>query len=1577
VGPTRKSVASVILLTLGLPSLWPMAACLPPVAHGQDTAADDSVFFPTDRPLMQRLATAEGLIGDRRYGEGVRLLGSLLEAPEDYFFQPNRKEQVFRSLKTEAQRLLGELPAEGRESYETQFGAEARRLLEAAIDSGDIDGLAEVSRRFFHTEAGYEATDLLGVAHMERGRPLPAALCFKRIKDTPYAARQFEPLLAVKLAICWARAGQWRDAVDTLLGVAGQYPDMTLLVAGRQRKLLDVSPASRDGKPKERLPTNPTTDQLRALAWLEQVAGEPRAGDDQTGGAEWPLFRGSASRNALSQGSTPLLNRRWAVPLTNEPQIERLGEHLRQSYADQGLASVPASNPLAVGNHVFLRTAAGLMAVDFRSGKRIWNGPTDEGAGFLLDPANSDSNNIDSTIVAGWLDQRLWDDNVYGGLSSDGQSIYCVEDLAAESMTPVLRRDPFAMRRGIQMTPTPALTDRLAAYSIAAEGKLEWELNTAAGDDKSPLAGAFFLGPPLPLGGRLYVLAEIKGEIRLIALHPKTDPDSGQKKVEVEWSQQLAMVEQSIAEDGSRRLAGAIPSFADGILVCPTSAGAVVAVDLTTRALLWGYRYQRTGDGTARERAMLSRFRDGGSSSDREHWCDATVTIAEGRVLVTPAEVEGSGSLTDLYCLNLLDGKLLWKQPRDAGLYLACVHDGAAVIVGAGSVRAYSLDRGQLKWSLPLPTGSVPSGRGYFNGKQYFLPLSSAEVAAIDVESGAIVSRAKSRTGQVPGNLVCHDGAVISQNVGWLECFYQLDDLENHIARTLKEKPNDATALALKAELALNDSQLEDALPLLRKSFAERASPHTRQLLIESLLEGLRTDFARFRKSIPELERLIQTPAQELMFLRELAGGLQRSGETRAAFDTCLKIVDLPGNSDELDRVDAHLSVRRDRWVQARMKLLRDTADADELETIDGQLRKRLDAAKAAEGPEALRSFVHFFGSQPIAEEARELLVARLGDGALPLEREQLLRQLAESSDPARARSATAQWLRLLDANKKLDEAGSLAERLMQDPDAECLNGKTARQLIAELTKGSEKIEAPFEKPWPTGRVRREDLKQASLGSPNRVFALDMRGVKGPFFEHSTIELDNQSQAIACRDGIGNEKWRVSLADRGDGNSYPLNYSLSHTRADGHLLVTSLGFQLLAIDTLGSDKENARILWRKDLTDVLPNTPRHMGIQPRVINMPWGMHRFMANDAFGRPVGSIGPVTTDSIVYQRQRQLLAVHPITGKTLWTRSGIQPGSDIFGDDELLFVTPPGSSEALVVRAADGQELGRRFVPKVEQRLATVGRKVAVWQIGHPRCTLKMRDIWTEQDLWEQQYQFGAKPWPIEDRAVAVMQIDGKFAIVNLPDGKPEIEATLKGEPSLTEIYVFHTPDRYLLVTNRPWSNKDGDNVQPLPGGGFANPLVNGYMYGFDRTTRELVFTTPIEGRSLTFNQPPDLPVMMFAAQIYRQRSSGRSETAPQAAILCIDKRTGRVAYEEKLGGPVNMIELSGDAAHRQMTIRTNRNAVKLTFTDDAWPTEAEKAAAAPSLPVRASRTLGRGFERWLKGQSDVIRNIDPSN
>ena len=68
------------------------------------------------------------------------------------------------------------MPREGRELYELQYGARARQMLDEALEAGDMERLAEVSRRFFHTRAGYQATFLLGLYHFDHGRPMAGAL---------------------------------------------------------------------------------------------------------------------------------------------------------------------------------------------------------------------------------------------------------------------------------------------------------------------------------------------------------------------------------------------------------------------------------------------------------------------------------------------------------------------------------------------------------------------------------------------------------------------------------------------------------------------------------------------------------------------------------------------------------------------------------------------------------------------------------------------------------------------------------------------------------------------------------------------------------------------------------------------------------------------------------------------------------------------------------------------------------------------------------------------------------------------------------------------------------------------------------------------------------------------------------------------------------------------------------------------------------------------------------------------------------------------------------------------------------
>ena len=81
------------------------------------------------------------------------------------------------------------------------------------------------------------------------------------------------------------------------------------------------------------------------------------------------------------------------------------------------------------------------------------------------------------------------------------------------------------------------------------------------------------------------------GAIRLVCLEAKDNNDNaaGPKVV---WTQSLAHTKDKIAQDMNRRIHAAHVSYSKGFLVCPTNAGAMVAVDLLTHSLVWAHYYR-------------------------------------------------------------------------------------------------------------------------------------------------------------------------------------------------------------------------------------------------------------------------------------------------------------------------------------------------------------------------------------------------------------------------------------------------------------------------------------------------------------------------------------------------------------------------------------------------------------------------------------------------------------------------------------------------------------------------------------------------------------------------------------------------------------------------------------------------------------------------------------------------------------------------------------------------------------------------------------------------------------------------
>lgn len=1562
----------------------------PPRFRGglQDGEEPADVFLPVDREVTLQWEQAKSLLNDGHYSEAVTLLDEILHRDEDFFLKPDDSQKgndhyKHRSLKSAAQHLIGELPPEGRAAYELQFGATAERLLKTA--AGDVGKLEELSRNYFHTPAGYQATLLLGRHQLDHNRPLAAAICFQRLQDAPAAAASLEPSLSVLLATSWCRAGMKDRAAEVLNKLKEKDPHTTIHVADKTVRLFDGD--------------------VDALAWLQADVGSPQAGGHAEASPDWTLVRGDAARNLSSEGGLPLLTSRWEVSTTNNRALEKALVGVRQQLWEQpsgGLAKIPAMQPLVVGNTVLMRTTRELWAVDFTTGKRIWTVRSGDEVPLeqMLTSSPSDSIRFDALNNYS-LRERFWEDTTFGTLASDGKLLFLLDDLdmplTLSDLTGGVMFNPRAGRiiRGpftVDPQAQSKQVNKLSAYELRTQGKLKWQVGGQTGDEEPKLAGAFFLGPPLTLDGKLYVLAEMKtGEIKLCVLDAATG--------KLEWSQQVANVARNILLDRHRRLAGCSPSFADGVLVCPTSAQAIVGIDVANRTLLWGFQYEP-------EAAFAQQFGRSAMAYNgnimgpvlMDHWTDGNPVVADGCVLVTPMESNR------LFCLNLSDGSKKWDQLRGENMYVAGVRDGKVLVVGKHQFTALKLADGKLAWktgpiSYAEPAGAnanatadstlppVPSGRGFLTGDNYFLPLSSGEVVRINLTDGKIAERSKSRTGAVPGNLICYQGEVVSQGVDQVETFFQIDALDKRIKKQLAENPEDSWALAHRGELELTRGNLDDAITDLRRAYQKDDNSYNRDLYIEVLRTALAKDFNKHQADLRDWEQLAKLDSERAVVLRVKADGLQKTGQNVDAVDALVKLSTLEPQADELDRADdgdTKLSVARFRWVQTHFDDLWAAAKPADRTKIDAALQSHLDqAAQAADPTAALRQFLRCFGNHPLGDLAREQLVDRLtGDDTL-LEREQLLRRLETSTNAARKATATAKFAALLkDANQPqaaLAEYKKLETLVGNQP---VLNGKSVKQMLSALPADSPLRLADAPSPnWLKGEVKVEKSTTANRTSGGELHlstvCVDFHGDPGPFFHNVAVLYDSQKQEVFGRNGLGQaDRFAINLAepDRNINGFNQRNYCYAF--AQGHLLALCSGYQVFGLDTLkGPDLPGSRVKWQRDLCD-----PSAMNGGVMQQPMPWGEDRRTMMSSQGL-LGGVGPCTANTLCYVRGRDVMAVDPLDGTLLWVRHGVEPGSDIFGDDEVTIVAPPEAlaptKPALVLRTADGKLLGERTIP-MANRWNTYGRYLLVFRAGGAGGTgtvLALTDPYGQRDVWTETFSGfnggtgGVKGTTVDHETIALMEPDGRFVMLNVADGHKLVDEKLHDELGLVNIHVLRGAQQDILVTNHLPSgmtgafitNRGGVRIQ-IQAGTVPTPpnesavMVTGRVYAFDRATGKPQWLGPasVEQHGLLLTQPADLPVVVFVHTFPSQMPNRNGEL--RGSVLCLDKRNGSAVCEDddcKQNAPFNYsgIQVAGNPEKQTITIQWPPQSLALSFTDKPTSNTKPYQPGKPDKPESA--------------------------
>ncbi|MCS6851901.1 MAG: PQQ-like beta-propeller repeat protein [Gemmataceae bacterium] len=1571
---------SLVLLGVGLaggltlaPQLWAQKVIQLPAVDDKEPPAPveftDAITLPKSTDAPKRIAAAEDLIKEGSWSEAVRALQSLLDTKEDAFLQVKRtdksgKESVhWVSVRAEANRLIGLMPAEGLQFYELQYGPPAKARLAEAKAKGDPEILAEVAQRYLHTEAGTEATALLGTYHLDRGRYLMAAICFERLLERR-GLDQLSARTLWKAAVAFQRTGDSQKAEQVW----------------RQLRTKVV----RDGLA--------LGDQTLSLERL-RAEFEKAATTEVASIFDWPEYRGGPSRTVQGHGGPPFLEPRWSksttaidpLVLADKDDADRSEAELRRRWIEEAILAqamahlesrqqpaLPAFFPLAVGNKLIYRSHDGIYARHLKAGVVIedgqprhvapgdldWMSPLDGG----LHGMGADANRRNFLQSSAWLGHYFsygpqsifFENSTIGCLSTDGSRVYVVDDLAIPPHPQTMANfNNIAANVGgpnLGTFQAQFKQSKLLAFDVAT-GKLVWQLPPSGkGKATDEFEETFFLAPPLPLGGKLYLPIEKNGELRLVCLAPPSDDRSPPTVV---WTQALAAARERLPGDVIRRVHAVNLAYGDGILVCPTNAGAVIGVDLLTHSLVWARSYREASqdaDAVRNNRRRIPFGPDMGQPTQiHSEWKVSAPAIAEGKTVFTAPD----GST--IQCLRLRDGEPLWKERRhNDDLYMAGIFAGKVLIVGKNYCRALSLADGRQVWRIDN-TG-IPSGQGVASGNVYYLPLRTTTdtpekgpgVYGIDVERGVIKSKTLARRKEeVPGNLIFYDGEVLSQTATSISAYPQLQIMLAEIEQQLKANPNDPAGLLARGELRLDKGDRLGAVDDLRRALSNNPPPDllpkARAKLFEAFTELVQSDFSANERFLDEYRALckVDIPAgtdpitrrkleeeqarRQANFLCLLAKGREQQGRVADAFEAYLEFGTLGNHQELISVVDEPTTRSRpDVWARGRLQALLERATPEQRQPLEEKIAQRWQSIRDGSDPTQIRQFVTLFGSTSrVGRQARLELAERLMDQAREddlRDAELHLLQLREQrSDPTVAGQAVETLARLMLRKGLMQEAAFYYRELGRDfATVPIRDGKTGADFFSELT--TDKRFLPYledsRQSW-NGRLKATAIP-GQFPAQQSSFALEPEGEILPFFQQHRLVLDMSNFQLRVIDRTsGREVWRSDRLWTNQNGFHPgqylySNYNVRHVcQVKGNIVLINLAYMVYAFDVV-----QRKELWRYNLfgphSALIPQ-------QARVAVDRDGVLKIVYQDGWIQRIGRPGPLEASHVSLLTRNGLVTLDPVRGTVLWKKSDVSPRTHVFGDDQYLFLVEMSAEDraigSRVVRASDGVSVpAAPFFELYQSRLSVLGRRLLTHEnAGNGKTRLRLYDIVAGQDLWRRELPPGTIILRSEDPDLVgfvepATDADGtrKVLVFDLRGLKEVLSADLRKEhvEKIHEGHLLTDPDQVYVALNRapdqnagvrggggPWANVNF-GLRTIP--------VNGAVYAFDRGSGQLNWIRDdLTNQMLIVDQFKELPIALFSVRYQELINNGPNRFGAQQVVLVksVDKRSGKLLLNER--------------------------------------------------------------------------------
>ncbi|MCH8828073.1 MAG: PQQ-binding-like beta-propeller repeat protein [Planctomycetes bacterium] len=1539
----RAGVVGTMLAVLLFSVRGPQPTAVAQKPPAQDADSDSSEDSSDEKPkaatmamkrrvlsrmVYFRVGTQETLlqnaVRDLKAGRtnlGLRQDQMLLDSAADRFiWNPRPHGGTMTGLRRSVEQQLSQQNRNVLAAYERLSGPAAARLLREADQKDDAVLYRKVHLRYFFTAAGFTATDRLARLELDRGQPTAAAWLWSRLLNEPAHQQRVTTPLKFLTAYAFRKAGD-RPRSDALLQEIGRQP---VRIAGR---LIDVNVWFAKNFPTRRSPT---------------------------AASDWKLPLGNVSRNR-SVPMTVLFPRPvWSVSYQQKGarNYDKVFRDWEKRQIGAGRPTAVANTAIVVGDSVIVRNFHGIQALRLSDGKPLWfySGMTSLAQSLpsqLRTATPSRTNPFEPTRTVdsyAQLEHAYVGNSALGTLTSDGRYVFAIDGMQMKKPANPYRRR-FRRRRNAE---DPARrVNRLIALKIGSRDdhhpgrktrslKPVWTLGGAARDvgakkTSGRLSDHFFLGPPLPANGKLYVLSESRRQLNLLCLKP----DSG----DVIWQQGLAYVEMPIERDHNRYFLSCSPAFANGVVVCPTQNGLLIGVDAATGSLLWAHF---CGDDlqirNSEPWAAARTFPQGHSG----FW--SLPRIQGNRVVYLPQQS------SQLYCVDLKTGRELWRAARGDGEYVGAVSKDRVLVVGRRKTRGLSLESGKEIWSLPL---GLPSGRGLCIGSRFLVPLASGQVATLEIASGRRIGQNPSwklntKVGGAvgadrnradvnvvafqpsswrPGNLIVAGNYILSCEPQQMRAFPQASRVLAGVERALEKDPHSgrrhfavAKVSFLLGRLTAAEKHLQTVLKSKPTNGIRRKAEH---LLIEILYSRMAEEASRSAAFLERIGRLAKTPHERGRYLIHQAEFACRSNNFTAVLAATSEfaaldlkeLFPLPG--------DPSLRVSAASWVPGILDRMRHRMGPAVRQTVSLQIDVAQQSSLAASGVEKLQQFLSVYADWPQAEAVRAELAERLiARGRF--QHAELLLLTNRLSRHLRTRAVATEQLAGLWIRCGLhDRAAALLMELSgKYADIRLSDGKTTgRQFVSRFPENGSTRIALRRRQSPAvsvGRVRISE-QRFSTADPKLVEAYSRYRQRFLLPSESSFDLlehrtDNARAMTVVNRRTGVVAGKITIPLR---HSYPTPSRHAHV---GHFFPLGGVGSMYGVSLL--EHRRGKPLWQT----ILPGA------------------------AYSTDMVQVGPAGPTFCTFQSRGMLTVVDPATGRVLWQRGDFSPEdglisdphSGLFGDEKVLVFFAEDRKNYTVYRTRTGEELRRGTIEISSNHVRRViGRRLVFVSKIDGRQRLRVWDPLTNRDVLDIPFTGTLQSTATSTGELVVLLPPNRLLVFDVPRGKVRLDRRLDRRlnpadaANVVFLRAFRIGDRLFVnlqraggLANLPRAGflvvSPGRTIASYASDSFVPAMhLNGDLHAFDLKSGKRLWTRRLPQTSMLQLQRMNIPFLILLSRMRGKRLGGRQSLY----VEVIDSETGQTLARKDNVFPDRILNVAFDPDRRRITLQGMKTTIHI--------------------------------------------------